>query len=177
MWLLALPMVLVGWGCGDSGGGEITSEAQFQAVMEAIGLDFAQVLADVAPDSSAAFAVKGIQASSADCPDGGSAVWEASSGSLGLSACTIRGVILTGSLFGFISADVGEGFGNLSANLSGQLMVSGGAMADLNVQNLIVSAALPIADESTFWRIEAFSEDGDFLCAWSGGGPCQDEIF
>lgn len=167
--VLALPLALAGFGCGDGGGGEITDQAALQGVMERIALDFAQVLADVAPSNNVVFSTKGLAATTADCPEGGSATY---SGSLALSACTMRGVTLTGSLIGgFIFADEQA----LEANqFSGQISVSGAATAELFIQNLIVSAVLPIADETTFWQVEVLTEDNEMICAWSGGGPCED---
>jgi hypothetical protein len=61
----ALACVIAGVGCGDSGdggdggdgGGTVDSNAALQGFMQAIALDFAQVLADAAP-SSGTFAAK-----------------------------------------------------------------------------------------------------------------------
>ena len=169
---LALPLALAGFGCGDSGG-EITGDAALQGVMQRIALDFAQILVDVAPDTGAVFSQKGLAGTTADCPDDGTATYSDSGGggTLSLGGCTIRGVTLDGTLFGFIFT---TGTALEASNLNGQLMVSGGATANLNVQNLIVSAQLPITDEGTFWQIEAITEDNEMLCAWSGGGPCED---
>lgn len=176
--LLALLVALAGFGCGDSGG-EVTSEAGLAGVMEAIALDFAEVLADIAPDSGAVFLAKGLDSTTGDCPEGGTATWSGTSGigaqgTLSLDGCTMRGVVVSGSLVGFLFQE----FSNLSADgLRGQLMLSGGASGDLNVQRLIVSAQLPIADATTFWQIEVLNDEGDLLCAWSGGGACPMEFF
>ncbi|MEM7436940.1 MAG: hypothetical protein AAF436_17430 [Myxococcota bacterium] len=166
--VVALVVALSGWSCGD-GGGEITGEAGLQSVMQAIALDLAAVLDEIAP-SDIVPALKGA-GNTADCNDGGTANWlGASQGTLTFADCTLRGITLNGSLVGFLSSE----FGNLSANgLQGFLMISGGATADLNVQRLIVSASLPITDAGTFWEIEAITEENELICAWSGGGPCQ----
>jgi hypothetical protein len=169
VWALAL--TLAGTGCGNDtdggnvGEGEIRSDAALGAAMQAIALDFARVLADAAPTADA-FAVKG----TADCPEGGTANWTDSDGfgfgALNLNACQIREVSLSGTLQGTLFSE----FSQLSATLSGPLTISGN---ELNVQNLIVSASLPIMDATTFWEISATTSDGEALCAWSGGGPCE----
>ena len=173
--VLALPFALAGFGCGDGGGGEITNEAALQGVMERIALDFAQVLLDIAP--GAVFATKGLAATTTDCPEGGTATYSQTNvgGSVALGECTMRGVTLTGTLSGgFIFADAQA----LEANqFSGLLSVSGAASAELTIQNLIVSVTLPITDESTFWQVDAITEEGEMICAWSGGGPCQEQFF
>jgi hypothetical protein len=176
VWALAL--ALAGMACNSSDGGnvgeaEIRSDAALGAAMQAIALDFAQVLADVAPPSFGAFAEKG----TAGCPDGGTADWTDSAGvgfgTLNLNECQIRGVSLSGTLQGTLFSE----FSQLSATLSGPLTISGGATTELNVQSLIVSASLPIMDATTFWEINATTiPDGDALCAWSGGGPCENQF-
>lgn len=169
----ALVLALAGMGCSNSdddgnvGEAEIRSDAALGAAMHAIALDFAQLLADVAP-SFDAFTEKG----TAVCPDGGNADWTDSGGfgALSLNECRIRGVSLAGTLQGTLFSE----FGQLSATLSGPLTIGGSVTTELNVQSLIVSASLPIMDETTYWEIHATTTDGEPLCAWSGGGSCED---
>jgi hypothetical protein len=173
VWALALALAGMGCNSSDDGGvgeAEIRSDAALGAAMQAIALDFAQLLADVAP-SLDAFVEKG----TAGCPEGGTADWTDSGGfgALNLNECQIRGVSLSGTLQGTLFAE----FGQLSATLSGPLTISGGATTELNVLSLIVSASLPIMEDTTFWEIHATTiPDGDALCAWSGGGPCEDQF-
>lgn len=112
----------------------------------------------------------------ASCPEGGDANWTDSAGlgfgALNLNECRIRGIALTGTLQGTLFTE----FNQLSATLSGPLTIEGGARTDLNVQSLIVSGSIPIMDETTFWEIRATTNDSDALCAWSGGGPCEDQF-
>ena len=74
--------------CGDSGsGGSVNTDAALRGFMQTIALDFAQVLADVAP-SPAVMAMK--ENGSAECPQGGGASWTESGfggGTLTLDAC------------------------------------------------------------------------------------------
>ena len=75
----------------------------------------------------------------------------------------------TGTLTGFLFSEQG----NVSADLlTGLLSISGATTTDLNVQSLTVSAQRPIMDATTFWQIQATTNEGMSVCAWSGGSGC-----
>lgn len=164
VWALAL--VIAGAGCGNSGG-EVNNDGALQGMMQGIALDFAQVLADVAPTFEAT-----TTKAQAPCPEGGTADWtedQFGQGTLSLVGCVMRGFSVTATLNGFLSSSPGS----ISADiLSGPMTVTGARNADLNVQQLTISAQLPITDATTFWQIEATAADGTPLCAWSGGSGC-----
>ena len=171
----ALAWVIAGAGCGsDDGvgdGGEVRSDEGLHAFMQAVALDFAQVLADVAPSNT--FAIK----ATASCPEGGTADYTANEfgqGTLGLVGCVMRGFNVTGTLNGFVFSEQQNVGGDF---LTGPLTVSGAASADLFVEQLTVSATLPITDATTFWQIAATTTDGTSVCAWSGGSDCGPATF
>mgnify|MGYP001571524562 CR=1 FL=1 len=162
---------LTTWGCssdGDDGGS--SGGGDFSSAMDAIALDFAQLLADVAPDPNA-LAVK--QGNVGVCPGGGSGTWVGdafSLGTLALEDCNINGIVINGSLTGLLDRFETEVVGNM---LSGPVSFSGGASGDFNITNMIVSASLPIADETTFYEVRATTSSGQSICAWSGPGECM----
>jgi hypothetical protein len=171
--VLVVSMALGGVACGSdsSSGGSVDSDAALQGMMQTIALDFAQVLADVAP-SQDVLAVKGLgQKATADCPEGGSATWsgEFGTGTLDLSACQMRGVAVTGNLAGFLDSYPG---GISASMLRGTISTSGGFTTQLTVNDMYVGAQLPIADATTYWEIAATTPEGKNLCAWSGGAGC-----
>ena len=173
--MCALVAGLMTWGCGsdsgDGGGSQEIRAGNFEGVFSAIALDFARLLADVAP-SDDLFGLK--QGNVGVCPGGGTGTWVDNGfggGTLNLDECNFSGVVIDGSLTGLLRVVDN----NLSANmLSGPVTLSG---TDLNVTSLVVSAELPIADATTFWEARATTEDGEMLCAWSGGGECMDMFF
>ena len=173
----ALVAGLMTWGCGsDGGGGNEGGEIRggtLENVMNAIALDFAQLLVDVAPSQEFVAEKGGAPGNVAVCPGGGSGSWVGDafgSGTLGLDACNIQGITIDGSLTGFLD----QFDNNLSANMfRGLVNLSGGASGELNITNMVISATLPIMDATTFWEVQALTESGEPICAWSGGGPCQ----
>ena len=170
----ALVAGLMTWGCGsdsnDGGDGAEIRAGSFESVFNTIALDFAQLLADVAP-SQDVFAVK--QDNVGVCPGGGTGTWVDGgfgSGTLGLDDCNINGIIINGSLTGFLDSFDN----NLSASMfRGPVSLSGAASGEFTITDMIVSAVLPIADATTFWEVRATTPSGEMLCAWSGGGECQ----
>jgi len=158
----------------EGGGGTVDSDEALHGLMQAIALDFAQVLADVAPQYSAA-AQK--QNGSTECPEGGGAAWAESGfggGTLTLDSCRMNGIAVTGTLSGYVEAGPTDVNGTM---LSGPVTASGGYSASLNVTNLLISAQLPIDVELTYWEITAMTEGGKDLCAWSGGSGCAPSPF
>lgn len=161
--------------CGDSGGGgAVTSDEALRGLMDTIALDFAQVLADVAP----AYDQLALKAEGAvDCPEGGSASWVDSGfggGTLTLTACRMKGIDLSGTLGGYLEStpmDVG------ATMMSGPITASGSYSAELDVRNFYLSAQLPITDFSTYWEVWAALPDGVGVCAWSGGPGCAPSAF
>jgi len=164
--------------CGDSSGsgGAVDSDAALQAFMQTIALDFAQVLADVAP-SVEAMTVK--ENGAADCPEGGAASWTESglggSGTLTLNACQMRGIAVSGTLAGYL--ELGFEPSVTGTMMTGQITGSGRFDAELFVNSLNISAQIPITDFFTYWDITATTTGGRSLCAWSGGSGCAPSPF
>jgi len=169
--VLVVALALGGVACGSDGGGSVNSNAALQGLMQTIALDFAQVLADVAP-SFDTLSAKGGGGNTAQCPEGGNATWDG--GSLGLSACQMRGIAVSGNLTGFLDS-YGDSVSALM--MRGLITASGGFSGEVNITDLTVSAQLPIADATTFWQITATDSDGEMLCAWSGGSGCGPSDF
>jgi hypothetical protein len=163
-----------GSGDGD-GGGAIDSDEALRGMMQVIALDFAQVLAEVAP-SAGTLAEK--QDGATDCPEGGSAVWTETGfgggGTLSLDGCQMNGVAVSGTLGGFVESEPDYVDGSM---MSGLITTTGRYAAELNVTNMIVSAQLPVTDEFTYWEITATTPGGMSLCAWSGGPGCAPSPF
>ena len=180
--ILTLTIVLaVGTACsssgGDGGGGSVSSDAALKGMMNAIALDLAAVLGEIAPVYGAA-AEKQDGGNTTACPDGGSATWMESSppgsgGNLDLEGCVIRGLNLNGQMAGFLEQQSGFVDATMLRSL-GPLEISGAYSGMLNVQRLDISSNLPPTDELTYWFIQATSEDGEPLCAWSGSNSCED---
>lgn len=162
-------------GSGEGGGGAVDSDEALRGLMQTIALDFAQVLADVAP-SNQSLAVK--ENGATECPEGGGASWTdtgfGGGGTLTLDACRMRGIDVTGTLGGFLESGPDYVDGSM---MSGPITVSNGYSAQLNVTNMIVSAQLPIADATTYWEVFATTVGGKTLCAWSGGAGCAPSPF
>jgi hypothetical protein len=176
--------LLVGFGlvaaCGSSdgdggGGGSVDSDEALRAMMQVIALDFAQVLADVAPSGNV-LAEK--QDGATDCPQGGAAVWTdggfGGGGSLSLDDCKMSGVAVSGTLIGTLES--GENEVDVSM-MRGPISTTGSYAAELNVTNLILNAQLPVTDEFTYWDITATTPLGTPICAWSGGPGCAPSPF
>jgi hypothetical protein len=161
-------------GSSGEGGGSVDSDAALQGLMQAIALDFAQVLADVAPQYGEA-AEK--QDGAASCPEGGGADWADSGfggGTLTLDACQMKGIAITGTLSGTLESGPDYVDGSM---LRGPISATGSYSAELNVTNLILSAQLPATDEFTYWEVTAMTSGGKSLCAWSGGSGCAPSPF
>ncbi len=162
-------------GSSEGGGGTVDSNGALKGFMQAIALDFAQVLADVAPQYGGEAAQK--QNGAASCPEGGGASWEDSGfggGTLTLDACQMKGIAVTGTLAGFLESGPGYVDGSM---MRGPISASGSYSAELNVTNLLLSAQVPVTDEFTYWEITAMTTDGTSLCAWSGGSDCAPSPF
>ena len=164
--------------CGSSdgdGGGTLDSDGALRGRMPVIALDFAQVLAEVAP-SAGTLAEK--QDGATDCPEGGSAVWTETGfgggGTLSLDGCQMSGVAVSGTLGGFVESGSDYVDGSM---MRGPITTTGRYAAELNVTNMIVSAQLPVTDEFTYWEITATTPGGMSLCAWSGGPGCAPSPF
>ena len=172
--VLVVALALGGAACSSgSGGGSVSSDAALQGFMQTIALDFAQVLADVAPNFDA-LSAKGGGGTTTQCPEGGTATWNVTTGTLGLSECQMRGIAVSGNLVGFLDSYLDS----VSATMMrGPITTSGAFSGDLNITDLIVSAQLPIADETTFWQVTATDTGGEMLCAWSGGSGCGPSQF
>ena len=169
--VLAIALALGGAACSSDsgGGGSVNSDAALQGFMQTIALDFAQVLADVAPSFDALSAKGGGGGQTTQCPQGGTATWNVTTGTLGLSECQMRGIAVSGNLVGFLDSYLDS----VSATMMrGPITTSGAFNGDLNITDLIVSAQLPIADATTFWQVTATDTGGKMLCAWSGGSGC-----
>ena len=97
-------------------------------------------------------------------------------GTLALDECAMHGVRVTGDLAGYLESEPGFVTATALRGLT-PLTVGGGYSASLNVQRLDLSANLPEpTDFLTYWRIEATTEGGEPLCAWSGSDSCDDEM-
>lgn len=150
-----------------SEGGELNSDEGLHAFMNAIALDFAGVLADLAPANEALSAKDGETV----CPEGGGATWTDSgfgTGTLGLTECGMRGLQLSGTLSGYLES----GPASVDAQLGGPVTVVGGFSGQLNVSRLILQADVPPTHDLTYWEVEATDANGKMLCAWSGGPGC-----
>ncbi|MGB5192685.1 MAG: hypothetical protein WBN70_06870 [Polyangiales bacterium] len=175
LWVLGVLGLVAACGSSDGdGGGTIDSNEALRGMMQVVALDFAQVLADVAP-SPDALAQK--QDGATDCPEGGSAVWNDTGfggGTLSLDGCRMSGVAVTGTLSGFVESGPDYVDGSM---MRGPITTTGGYAAELNVTNLIVSAQLPPTEDFTYWEIRATTPGGMSLCAWSGGSGCAPSPF
>ena len=177
IWMVVAVLALGVTACsGTSGEVAVNSNEGLRAFMGAIALDLAQVMSDVAPPYEA-LAVK--QDGSTTCPGGGDATWTSSgvgtgTGTLGLDECGMRGIIVTGTLSGFLES----GPMSVSATmLSGPITASGGASGEFTVTNLNLDAQIPVTDEFTYWEITAMDADENVFCAWSGGPGCAPSPF
>ena len=181
--VLAVALALGSIGCGsssDGGGGEVNSEAALRAFMQTVAFDLAEVLAEIAPgDATAAEKAPG-EVNTTACPQGGEASWTESpslggGGTLTLSQCAMRGVHVTGDLGGYLESQSGYVTATALVGLE-PLIVGGNYSASLTVLRLDLSADIPPTDFLTYWRIEAYNEEGVPLCAWSGSASCTDEM-
>ncbi len=172
LWMVVAVLALGVTACGGTSGEvAVNSNEGLHAFMGAIALDLAQVMADLAPPYET-LAVK--QDGSTTCPGGGGATWTSTgvgtgTGTLGLEDCGMRGIIVNGTLSGFLES----GPMSVSATmLRGPIAASGRANGEFFVTNLNLSAQIPITDEFTYWEVAATDADGKMLCAWSGGSGC-----
>ena len=153
---------------GDSAGGELNSDAGLHAFMDAIAIDFAGVLADLAPANGAVTVKDGATV----CPDGGDATWTdgaVGTGTLSLTECGMRGVQVTGTLSGFLEFSPD----GVDAQLAGgPVSVAGSFSGELNLRQLIFQANDPPTTATTYWEVRATDPNNRMLCAWSGGSGC-----
>lgn len=136
--------------------------------MNAIALDFAGVLLDLAPANEALTVKDG----STVYPEGGGATWTDSgfgTGALVLAECGMRGVQLTGTLTGYLEFSEEE----VDAQLAGgPLGVAGGFSGELYLTQFFLSADDPPTTDRTYWEVRATDANDKMLCAWSGGSGC-----
>ena len=174
-------------GCASSTGldlGAIDSQAELEKLMDTAALPMAKVFTLFNVGSGGAI-IDGLATGAAavdrtttvaltspvSCPGGGSAAYTATGiTQVTFTDCNLGGVRFTGVLSAILSSPVTSN--HQAVIQGGVLSMSGGASGTLAILSGLIQWSAPVADATTYWQFVA-TVNGAPVCAWSGGGACQ----
>ena len=167
-----LVLILACGGDSSESNGEIDSQADVQALFEAVVPDLVDAFTELANQQSLAASMfpssndkGGGSTSSVPCPRGGTLEVDTGTGHAMLVNCRAGGLTLSASLALFV---VPTGPSSYQASFNGPLMVTGSFNGTVDVVQASVEWTVPATESNTLWSATALVAGQTFTV--SGGG-------
>lgn len=150
-------------GCGGNSESGLGSQASYQNFFWEYCLPFAEVLTDLAENENTSRAA----GDPIECPGGGTASYDAATGTATLTDCGGAGATANGTIvLSFLESQQ-------ATIISGDLTIAGAYEGTATINSGTMSWELPVADATTYWELR-LELNGTEVCLWSGAdsGPC-----
>lgn len=175
--------LLVATACGSTSSepsGEVSSQADVQRLFQTIVPDLVAAFTELANDSSLAPSTLpvgaskgGSNSSTVNCPGGGTLTVDLTTGNATLTDCATSGVILSASLFLYVS---GFDAPSYNASFSGTLLISGSFNGTVEVLSASIQWTDPATEANTYWDVQVQVEGAIYFASSAGsgnGGLCE----